>query len=135
MGCRMRDAGERDLEQDQAKPVTFDLKQGAKSPIVERPRQEPLPHGDRTMLPTKTLFAFAAPLLLGVAPVTAATFEVQMLNKGEAGLMVFEPAFLKLAPGDTVTFLATDAGHNAGVIKDMLPDGAEAFKGAIGEEV
>jgi pseudoazurin len=87
------------------------------------------------MLGIKTLRAVVAAIVLGAAPAAAANFEVQMLNNGEAGLMVFEPAFVKIASGDTVTFLATDPGHNAEIIKDMIPAGAEAFKGAIGEEI
>ncbi|MDP1729891.1 MAG: pseudoazurin, partial [Devosia sp.] len=39
------------------------------------------------------------------------------------------------APGDTVTFLATDKGHNAESIKGMLPEGAEPFKGKMGKDV
>lgn len=66
----------------------------------------------------------------------AETFEVQMLNKGSDGArMVFEPAFLQVAPGDTVKFLASDKGHNAEVSKGMHPEGAEAFKGKINEEI
>lgn len=59
--------------------------------------------------------------------------DVHMLNKGEAGAMVFEPAFVKIQPGDTVTFLPTDKGHNVETIKDMIPEGAEAFKSKINE--
>jgi len=59
-----------------------------------------------------------------------------MLNKGADGAgMVFEPALTQIAVGDTVTFLPTDKGHNAESIKDILPEGAEAFKGAMGTEV
>ncbi len=66
----------------------------------------------------------------------AETFEVQMLNKGSDGEgMVFEPAFVQAAPGDTVKFVATDKGHNAEVNKGMLPEGAEPFKGKINEEL
>lgn len=83
----------------------------------------------------KTLGAVAALLVLAAAPAMAANFEVHMLNKGEAGAMVFEPALTKVAVGDTVTFLPTDKGHNAETIKDLLPAGAEAFKGAMGKEV
>lgn len=72
--------------------------------------------------------AFAAPAL-------AANIEVRMLNKGEAGAMVFEPALVRVAPGDTVTFVPTDKSHNAESIKDMVPDGGELFKGAINKEV
>lgn len=84
-----------------------------------------------------TLKVLAAAVLLTIvaAPAFAANFEVQMLNKGEAGAMVFEPALIEVQPGDTVTFLPTNKGHNAETIKEMLPEGAEAFKGAIGKEV
>ncbi|UWR22123.1 pseudoazurin [Sulfitobacter sp. S190] len=80
-----------------------------------------------------TTLAFSA--LMGSAAF-AETFEVQMLNKGSDGeRMVFEPAFVQANPGDTIKFIATDKGHNAEVGKDMLPDGADAFKGKINEEI
>ncbi|WP_417699543.1 pseudoazurin [Pseudophaeobacter sp.] len=60
--------------------------------------------------------------------VQAETFEVKMLNRGEAGAMVFEPAFVKAAPGDVIHFVATDKGHNVESVKGMLPEGVEAFK-------
>lgn len=84
----------------------------------------------------KTIFAaaaFAAFSLAGLS-VSAAEFEVHLLNKGESGNMVFEPAFLQIAPGDTVKFVPTDKGHNAESLKNMIPEGAEAFKGKINEE-
>ena len=66
----------------------------------------------------------------------AADHQVQMLNKGSDGeLMVFEPAFLKVAPGDTVTFVPTDKSHNAESIKGAIPEGAEPFKGKVNEEI
>lgn len=66
----------------------------------------------------------------------AETFEVQMLNKGTDGQrMVFEPAFIQVASGDTIKFMASDKGHNAEANKGMLPDGAEKFKGKINEEI
>ena len=65
----------------------------------------------------------------------AETHEVQMLNKGAAGNMIFEPAALSIAAGDTVKFVATDRGHNAETIKGMFPDEAEAFAGKINEEI
>ena len=39
---------------------------------------------------------------------TAAEIEVKMLNKGTEGLMVFETALVKVAPGDSVKFVSTD---------------------------
>ncbi|QYO77712.1 pseudoazurin [Devosia salina] len=80
-----------------------------------------------------TLFTLAA---LGgmAAPALAADYEIHMLNKGEAGTMVFEPNFLAIQPGDTVTFIPTDKSHNVENIKDMIPDGVEPFKGKVNEE-
>lgn len=79
--------------------------------------------------------AFCLGTCAGAAPASAADFEVHMLNKGTDGFMVFEPSALKIAPGDTVTFLPTDKSHNAETIPGLLPDGATAFKGKINESV
>lgn len=38
--------------------------------------------------------------------------------------MVFEPAFLKIAPSDTVKFVGIAKGQSAEAIKRMLPEGA-----------
>jgi pseudoazurin len=72
-------------------------------------------------------------VLVGMAG--AEVVEVKMLNKGAAGMMVFEPALVTLAPGDSIRFLATDKGHNAETIEGMLPEGATAFAGKINEEL
>jgi pseudoazurin len=64
---------------------------------------------------------------------SAADVEVQMLNKGESGVMVFEPSFVQVQPGDTVHFIATDKGHDVQSVKGMLPEGVEPFKGKMNE--
>jgi pseudoazurin len=80
------------------------------------------------------IFLMAASIAaISSVSVLAADFEVHMLTKGAAGSMVFEPAFVQIQPGDTVTFIPTDKGHNVETIKDMLPEGAEAFKSKINE--
>jgi len=66
--------------------------------------------------------------------ISADTFEVKMLNKGETGSMIFEPAFLLAKIGDTVTFVPTDKGHNVESIKGMLPDGVKRFKSKLNKE-
>ena len=81
----------------------------------------------------KSIVGAAAFILALALPAAAADFEVHMLNKGAEGAMVFEPAFVKVAPGDTVTFIPTDKGHNVETIKDMIPDGAKAFKSKMNE--
>ncbi|OJF92737.1 pseudoazurin [Pararhizobium antarcticum] len=65
----------------------------------------------------------------------AADFEIHMLNKGANGAMVFEPAGMKIAKGDSITFIPTDKGHNAETIKGLIPDGASPFKSKINETV
>lgn len=79
------------------------------------------------------LFAIPALCLALVGTAQAAEVEIHMLNKGEAGTMVFEPAFVKVQPGDTVKFIPTDKSHNVEGIKEMLPAGVEPFKGQINE--
>jgi pseudoazurin len=69
------------------------------------------------------------------SPASAAEVQVKMLNKGAEGVMVFEPAFVQLQPGDTVKFLAVDKGHNVESVEAMLPDGATPFVGKVNEEV
>jgi len=74
--------------------------------------------------------------LIMLSSAQAADHEVRMLNKGPEGQpMQFDPAFLQIEPGDTVTFLATDKGHNAETILEMIPEGAETWKGKINEEI
>lgn len=88
------------------------------------------------MMRLTTLALAAAGTLMLAAPSGAAEHEIMMLNKGADGqTMVFEPAFLKIEPGDTVTFRATDRTHNAETIPAMLPEGGETFKGRINEEI
>jgi len=77
--------------------------------------------------------ACAALLLAGAAG--AAEIEVKMLDKGTEGMMVFEPALVKIEPGDTVKFIATSKGHNAESIKGMLPPDATPFLGKVNQDV
>ena len=88
----------------------------------------------RTM---KLAMAMSTLALVGAAPAPAPKqWQVQMLNKGPDGqLMVFSPAKLAIAPGDSVKFVATDKGHNAESIAGMIPAGATPFKGAINQEI
>ncbi|MFB6452114.1 pseudoazurin [Bradyrhizobium tunisiense] len=84
----------------------------------------------------KALLLAAAAMLAVTSFAAAAEIEVKMLNKGSDGsIMVFEPALVKIEPGDTVKFVAADKGHNAASIKGMLPDGAAPFVGKNGEDM
>ena len=53
------------------------------------------------------------------------THIVKMLNNSDQGSMVFEPAFIKINKGDSITFEMTDAGHNAVTVAG--PSGSESF--------
>jgi pseudoazurin len=87
------------------------------------------------------LMALAAAMILGgaalgAAPALATEHQVQMLNKGpNGGMMVFEPSFLKIAPGDSIHFVATDKGHNVMSIDGMAPEGAAPFQGKMNEDL
>jgi pseudoazurin len=80
-----------------------------------------------------TLAAFA--VLMSASMALAAEVEVKMLNKGTEGMMVFEPSLVKIEPGDTVKFVATDKSHNAETIKGMLPADATPFAGKMNEDI
>ncbi|ACP21785.1 Pseudoazurin precursor (plasmid) [Sinorhizobium fredii NGR234] len=75
-----------------------------------------------------------AAMVLMAGAAIAAEHEVKMLNKGESGTMIFEPAFVKAAAGDTIRFVPVDKGHNVESIKGMLPDGVDKFKSKVNEE-
>lgn len=77
----------------------------------------------------------AAVFALCIAPLAgfAAEHEIKMLNQGEDGLMVFEPGFLKAEPGDTVTFVSVDPGHDS--VSVAVPEGAEPWEGEISQSV
>lgn len=77
----------------------------------------------------------ALSLLILAGGANAAEHVVQMLNKGEKGVMVFQPNLVQAAPGDTIKFVPTDKSHNAESIKGMIPDGATEFKGKMNEEI
>tara|TARA_B110000444_G_C18789321_1_gene571654 strand:- start:118 stop:624 length:507 start_codon:yes stop_codon:yes gene_type:complete len=74
--------------------------------------------------------------LLGFPLATfAAEHEVKMLNQGTDGLMVFEPGVLQIQPGDSVTFKATNPGHNAASMEGMIPAGAESWDSGMSKDI
>jgi pseudoazurin len=81
------------------------------------------------------IFAVAVSALLASVAANAAEHEVKMLNKGAEGIMVFEPNVVKVAPGDSVHFVAADKGHNVESIDGMIPEGAAPFKGEMNKDV
>ena len=68
--------------------------------------------------------------------VRATEVEVKLLNKGtDGGTMAFEPAFVKIAPGDIVKLLSTDKSHDPESIKGMFPNGAKPLVSKGGEAI
>lgn len=76
----------------------------------------------------------AAAALAIAMPAVAEEVAVKMLNSGPGGMMVFDPSFVRLKPGDSIRFVPTDKGHNVETIKGMAPEGAEYVKSAVGQE-
>ena len=78
----------------------------------------------RSLLLASALFAPAA---------LAEVHEVKMLNRGADGAMVYEPDHLRIAPGDSVRFVPTQASHNAASVPGLLPAGADRFKSKLSQ--
>jgi pseudoazurin len=78
-----------------------------------------------------------AALLIGSAvPAFAETIEIQLLNENESGdRMVFSQELIRAEVGDVIRFIATDRSHNAQSVKDALPEGQEAFRGRMNQDV
>ena len=68
-------------------------------------------------------------------PVIAADHTIEMLSSSNGEMMVFKPAVLKIAPGDSVTWKATNPGHNTASIAEMTPDASLEWNGKINEEL
>lgn len=83
----------------------------------------------------KLVLSIAAATLITAGTACAAEFEINMMNMGKHGMFQLEPSFLKVAPGDTVHFVAKDKGHDVESIPGMLPDGAQPFKGEMNKDV
>ena len=62
-------------------------------------------------------------------------FEVQMLNTGADGVMVFEPSVLQIQAGDSVTFKPSNPGHNSMSMPGMIPSGAESWDSGMSQEL
>ena len=68
-------------------------------------------------------------------PVIAADHTIEMLSSSNGEMMVFKPAVLKIDPGDSVTWKATNPGHNTASIAEMTPDASLEWNGKINEEL
>lgn len=79
----------------------------------------------------KKYLLILAVMLFQPAVIHAADYEVQMLDFGTEGGMVFEPGFLAVEPGDTITFRPAASGHF--VRSARVPDGVKEWRSALDE--
>ena len=84
----------------------------------------------------RTLCTAAGLILLSSAAI-AETSKVEMLSvhPETSERMVFYPELVRIEPGDTVTWLPTDKGHNVEFVKGGVPDGVETFRSGFNKEV
>ena len=82
----------------------------------------------------KRILSIALALGVLAGPALAADHQVQMLNKGADGVMVFEPAFVQAEVGDTVTFVPTDKSHDVASLPGMLPEVVAEFESKLNEQ-
>ena len=80
-------------------------------------------------------FIFAFLVAFACLDLFSENHTIKMLNQGATGVMVFEPAFLKVNVGDTVTFESTDPAHNSASIPGMIPSGATPWNGQLSRNI
>jgi len=74
-------------------------------------------------------------MLVTALPAISEDHTVEMLSSSNGEMMVFKPAVLKIQPGDTVTWKATNPGHNTASIDAMTADNSLQWNGKINEEL
>ena len=57
---------------------------------------------------------------------------VNLISTDDGGMMYMQPSVLKVAPGDSVTFVPADASHNAESV--FTPEAAESFATELGQQ-
>lgn len=72
-------------------------------------------------------------LMAAAGAAVAAEHQVNMVDNGPDGIMVFDPSFLKIGKGDTVRFNIKDKGHN--IMSRVVPDGAKPWKGTVNQNM
>ena len=60
---------------------------------------------------------------------------IEMLNKLDKRNMVFSKEIVRIKLGDTISWKATDKGHNVEfIMKGGVPEGIEKFKSKVGKD-
>lgn len=85
----------------------------------------------------KRMCVFLMALLVALpVPAVAADVSVEMLNKAPNSKErnVFEPALIRIEPGDTVTWVSRDRGHNVEFVRGAVPSGVKPFRSALSKD-
>ena len=82
----------------------------------------------------KLLLALSLLFALGLAG-AAEEHTVEMKNMGADGSMVFEPAVIKVAVGDTVNFVLIDQLHNSESVEGLTPEGSVTWQGGMNQNI
>ncbi|MBO6783023.1 MAG: pseudoazurin [Alphaproteobacteria bacterium] len=84
-------------------------------------------------------FGYLLAVMLLAAPVTAqgADVTVEMLNKDPNSneRNIYAPGLVQIEPGDTVTWVSTDRGHNVEFVRGAFPDGVDNFRSSLNKDV
>ena len=79
----------------------------------------------------KLKLLLALSLLFALGLVGAAEHTVEMKNMVADGPIVFEPAVIKVAVGDTVNFVLIDQLHNSESVEGLTPEDSVTWKGGM----
>ena len=85
------------------------------------------------MLKTASAIVLAATCFVSF-PAYADELQVKELNRGRTGFFVFAPELVRIKPGDTIDFIASDKGHDVHSVNGMLPDGAQPIDGKTNQD-
>jgi plastocyanin len=85
------------------------------------------------MLKTASAIVLAATCFVSF-PACADELQVKELNRGPTGFFVFAPELLRIKPGDTIDFIASDRGHDVHSVSGMIPDGAQPIDGKTNQD-
>lgn len=83
----------------------------------------------------KVAMSLAAAVALAVVtvPAFAKSYTVKELSSSAAGTFMFEPDYLHVNPGDTVTFEPATPGHDSKSF--LVPAGAKGWAGSVGKPI
>lgn len=81
----------------------------------------------------RSLFAFVFQVLILPGAALAAEYEVQAINYRNYESMFFEPDFIRIEPGDRITFAVTDFDHQPQSV--LVPKGATHWQAEKGQPI